>query len=102
MGGDLRAAGRIASGAGAGGSAHGAGLVCGRDVLATAGLEIGALCHPMLPNHPDGRREELSVAAARRYVDFAIRDLAAQFDALGAHAARDRGQSCSAAPTCCR
>ncbi|HEX4007919.1 MAG TPA: chemotaxis protein CheD [Acidobacteriaceae bacterium] len=45
-------------------------------------LEIAALCHPMLPRCPQtGRR--LSVEAARRYVDFTIHDLAAQFDALG-------------------
>lgn len=47
-------------------------------------LEIGALCHPMLPLHPEKSMGKLSLAAARRYVDFAIRDLAAQFDALGA------------------
>jgi chemotaxis protein CheD len=49
-----------------------------------AGLDIGALCHPMLPLHPEKSRGKLSLMAARRYVDFAIRDLAAQFDALGA------------------
>lgn len=48
------------------------------------GLEISALCHPMMPREPHRGREKLDVAAARRYVDFAIRDLAAQFDALGA------------------
>jgi len=48
------------------------------------GLEICALCHPMLPRHPPGGRETLTLANARRYVDFAIRDLASQFDALGA------------------
>jgi chemotaxis protein CheD len=47
-------------------------------------LDIGALCHPMLPLHPEKSRGKLSLSAARRYVDFAIRDLAAQFDALGA------------------
>jgi chemotaxis protein CheD len=51
------------------------------------GLDIGALCHPMLPLHPEKSREKLSLATARRYVDFAIRDLAAQFDALGARRA---------------
>ena len=49
-----------------------------------AGLEIGALCHPMLPRHPHSGKGRLELAEARRYVDFAIRDLAAQFDALGA------------------
>jgi chemotaxis protein CheD len=48
------------------------------------GLAIAALCHPMLPCHPNGARGKLGLEAARRYVDFAIRDLAAQFDALGA------------------
>jgi chemotaxis protein CheD len=47
-----------------------------------ARLEIGALCHPMLPRWP-GRQAHLTTAAARRYVDFTIRDLASQFDALG-------------------
>jgi chemotaxis protein CheD len=48
------------------------------------GLAVGALCHPMLPHHPDKTRGRISLEAARRYVDFAIRDLAAQFDSLGA------------------
>ncbi len=48
-------------------------------------LGIGALCHPMLPICPAGQGASLSTAAGRRYVDFAIRDLARQFDALGAH-----------------
>ncbi len=47
-------------------------------------LGVGALCHPMLPAYPRKPRAELSRAAGRRYVDFAIRDLAQQFDALGA------------------
>jgi chemotaxis protein CheD len=47
-------------------------------------LEIGALCHPMLPRHPQHGRGQIDMAAALRYVDFAIRDLAAQFEALGA------------------
>jgi chemotaxis protein CheD len=46
------------------------------------GMGIGALCHPMLPKHPEGV-VALSVAAARRYVDFAIRELAKRLDALG-------------------
>lgn len=48
------------------------------------GLEIGALCHPMLPCHPIAVRGRIDVEAARRYVDFAIRDLATQFDRMGA------------------
>ena len=52
-------------------------------------LGIGALCHPMLPRCPPAQRAQLTKrAAARRYVDFAIRDLARQFDALGAAAAK--------------
>lgn len=47
-------------------------------------LGIAALCHPMLPNHPLAGRAKLTTAAGRRYVDFTIRDLAQQFDALGA------------------
>lgn len=46
-------------------------------------LGVGALCHPMLPTCPK-TTGPLSVAAARRYVDFTIRDLARQLDALGA------------------
>ena len=45
-------------------------------------LGLAALCHPMLPNVPGGAPAR--PAAGRRYVDFAIRDLARQFDALGA------------------
>ena len=47
-------------------------------------LGIGALCHPMLPQYPSKPPVGRSVAAGRRYVDFAIRDLAGQFEALGA------------------
>jgi chemotaxis protein CheD len=47
-------------------------------------LGIGALCHPMLPSCPRKPSEGISPAAGRRYVDFAIRDLARQFDSLGA------------------
>jgi len=46
-------------------------------------LGLGALCHPMLPVYPLKPPADLSVAAGRRYVDFAIRDLASQFDSLG-------------------
>jgi chemotaxis protein CheD len=38
----------------------------------------------MLPAYPRKPLADLSRAAGRRYVDFAIRDLARQFDALGA------------------
>jgi len=47
-------------------------------------LEIAALCHPMLPKHPGAARGLLNLAAARRYVDFTIRNMAEQLDALGA------------------
>jgi chemotaxis protein CheD len=48
-------------------------------------LDLGALCHPMLPRVPARLAMSLSRSAGRRYVDFAIRDLARQFDALGAN-----------------
>jgi chemotaxis protein CheD len=47
-------------------------------------LGLGALCHPMLPRTPAKLVASLSRSAGRRYVDYAIRDLARQFDALGA------------------
>jgi chemotaxis protein CheD len=47
-------------------------------------LGIGALCHTMLPRHPGTGRGTLTRAAARRYVDFAIQEMAEQMDALGA------------------
>jgi chemotaxis protein CheD len=47
-------------------------------------LGIGALCHPMLPRVPGAAAVPLLPAEGRRYVDFAIRDLAARLDALGA------------------
>jgi chemotaxis protein CheD len=47
-------------------------------------LGIAALCHPMLPSHPLAGKAKLTTAAGRRYVDFTIRDLAQQFDSLGA------------------
>ena len=47
-------------------------------------LGVGALCHPMLPSYPLKPPADRSLAAGRRYVDFAIRDLASQFESLGA------------------
>jgi chemotaxis protein CheD len=47
-------------------------------------LQVGALCHPMLPVIPSRRGTETGKASGRRYVDFTIRDLASQLDALGA------------------
>lgn len=46
---------------------------------------VGAMCHAMLPSCPAKLSEEVDLAAGRRYVDFAIRDLARQFDSLGVH-----------------
>jgi chemotaxis protein CheD len=43
---------------------------------------VGALCHPMLPVYPREARAA-GVKNPRRYVDFAIRELAQRFDALG-------------------
>ncbi len=47
-------------------------------------LGLGALCHPMLPRCPANRREKLSVTAGRRYVDFAIREMAQRLNVMGA------------------
>ena len=44
-------------------------------------LGLGALCHAMLPYVPKKSEALMNVKAGRRYVDFAIRDLARQFDA---------------------
>ena len=46
-------------------------------------LRIGALCHPMLPAAPARPMVHACGPEGRRFVDFAIRDVAAQFDALG-------------------
>jgi chemotaxis protein CheD len=47
-------------------------------------LGVGALCHPMLPRFPVKQALTITRSAGRRYVDYTIRDLARQFDALGA------------------
>ena len=47
-------------------------------------LNVGALCHPMLPNYSVQRARGRGAEAGCRYVDYAIRNLAQQFDALGA------------------
>jgi chemotaxis protein CheD len=47
-------------------------------------LGIGALCHPMMPRCPSTERDAMSVRAGRRYVDFAIREMARQLESLGA------------------
>jgi chemotaxis protein CheD len=46
-------------------------------------LGIAAFCHPMLPAYPASGPATRSIVLGRRYVDFAIRDLAQQFDSLG-------------------
>jgi chemotaxis protein CheD len=47
-------------------------------------LGIGALCHPMMPSCPTAQRAQLTTRAGRRYVDFAIREIANRLDSLGA------------------
>jgi chemotaxis protein CheD len=44
---------------------------------------VGALCHPMLPHCPEKIARSQNVKNARRYVDFAIRELAQRFDGFG-------------------
>jgi chemotaxis protein CheD len=44
---------------------------------------VGALCHPMLPRCPNKIAKSPNLKNARRYVDFAIRELARRFDSLG-------------------
>jgi chemotaxis protein CheD len=46
-------------------------------------LGAGALCHSMLPRHPGSPDME----DGHRYMDYAIRDIALQFDKLGARRA---------------
>lgn len=52
-------------------------------------LQVGAICHPMLPVYPT-KPTDGGVAAGRRYVDYAIRDLCRQFDQLGARRAETK------------
>jgi chemotaxis protein CheD len=49
---------------------------------------VSAICHPMLPHCPDKIARSPNVKHSRRYVDFAIRELAQRFDALGIARAR--------------
>jgi chemotaxis protein CheD len=44
---------------------------------------VGGLCHAQLPKSPKKSTAGLTLANGRRFVDFAIRDLARQFDDLG-------------------
>lgn len=53
------------------------------------GRGIAALCHPMLPRCDPNRRDGMPPGTRRRYVDFAIRDMARQLDAVGA----ERGET---------
>jgi len=47
-------------------------------------LGLAAICHAVLPICPAKPQTELSLADSRRYVDFAISDIARQFDSFGA------------------
>jgi len=47
-------------------------------------LGVGALCHCTLPRCPDPATQVTSMAAGYRYVDSCIRNLASEFDRLGA------------------
>lgn len=47
------------------------------------GHGVAALCHPMLPTLPVKGGLALTLKDARRYVDFAIRDIARQLDERG-------------------
>lgn len=47
-------------------------------------IGAGALCHGVLPRCPAIRPANFDVSEGHRYVDFCIRYLAQQFDALGA------------------
>ncbi|MGD1069828.1 MAG: chemotaxis protein CheD [Bryobacteraceae bacterium] len=50
----------------------------------SARLGAAAMCHGVLPRCPKSRPPDSSPAEGYRYVDFCIRHLARQFDALGA------------------
>jgi chemotaxis protein CheD len=50
-------------------------------------LNASALCHPMLPTHASRSPVRSDPVSARRYVDYVIRELAQEFDALGARRA---------------
>jgi chemotaxis protein CheD len=49
-----------------------------------ARLNAGALCHALLPRLPKIASNGLTLAEGYRYVDFAVRDLARQFEKIGA------------------
>jgi chemotaxis protein CheD len=46
-------------------------------------LGVSAMCHPMLPTHTAKPLVRSNPAAARRYVDYVIREIAHEFDSLG-------------------
>lgn len=46
-------------------------------------LGLAAICHAMLPSYPANSPPKSSSADGHRYVDFAIRDLAHEFDLRG-------------------
>lgn len=50
----------------------------------SARFNAGALCHALLPRCPKNPSNGLTPSEGYRYVDFAIRDLARQFDKIGA------------------
>lgn len=50
----------------------------------SARVGAGALCHGVLPRHPKQKHGEPSPIEGGRYVDYSIRYLARQLDALGA------------------
>jgi chemotaxis protein CheD len=52
--------------------------------LWSARLGVGGLCHSLLPRHPADSASPCSLSNGRRYLDFSIRDMARQFDELGA------------------
>jgi chemotaxis protein CheD len=47
-------------------------------------LAASALCHPMMPTHTAKPSVRTDPIAARRYVDYVIREIAHEFDNLGA------------------
>ena len=47
------------------------------------GWGLGALCHPMLPHVALRTLHTVDAADSRRYVDYAIREMAKRMDALG-------------------
>jgi chemotaxis protein CheD len=57
---------------------------CVSVVFWSARVGAGALCHGVLPRHPTKKGGELSPTEGGRYVDYSIRYLARQLDALGA------------------